>query len=181
MSKTLQFLLWAVLAFIFVILVINFAEGLRFFAMTVSSAGSLGILFLVLAFASFILEMLTPGFGLFTAVGIVALTVGSVLFFRIEPWLIILVDVFIAATSYLLVVRVLKAQNRPITTGREEMMGKTAVVRETLDPKGLVFYNGALWTALSDEGRIDKGEEVIICQADGLTLHVIRKPCGGNE
>jgi membrane-bound serine protease (ClpP class) len=174
-SKTLQFLLWAVLAFIFVTLIINFAEGLRFFAISASAAGSLGILFIVLAFSSFILEMLTPEFGLFTATGIVSLTIGSILLFQIEPWIIITIDTVLVILSYLFVIRVVKAQKHPVKTGREEIPGQTATVRETLDPKGLVFYGGELWTAVSETGRIEIGEKVTIKQVEGVILHVARK------
>ena len=175
MSKTLQFLLWAVLAFILIILIINFAEGLRYFAFTESSASTFGILFIVLAFGAFILEMLTPGFGLFTSIGLVSLTIGSILLFQIQPWLIIVIDAAIAVLAYFTITRVIKAQRRPVKTGREEMTGKVALVRETLNPKGLVYYDGELWTAVSETVRIEVGEMVTIKQVDGVVLHVIRQ------
>lgn len=179
MLKTLNTLLWALLMVIFVTLVINFAEGIRYFAITESSAASFGIVFLILAFISFVVEMLTPEFGLFTAIGIVALTIGSILLFRIEPWAIVIIDIVVAVISYFVIVRVLKAQRRPVRTGKEELPGKTATVRETLDPKGLVFYGGELWTAVSDSGVIPAGEDVTILRVDGVILRVARKSEGG--
>lgn len=181
MVKTFNVLLWALLTVIFVTLIINFAEGLRYFAFNEASAGSLGIVFFILAFAGFIMEMMTPGFGLFTAVGIVALTIGSILLFRIEPWLIILIDTVIGVASYFVIVRVVKAQRHPVRTGREEMPGKTATVRQTLDPKGLVFYDGELWTAVSDSGVISVGEDVTIERVNGVVLRVTREKEGGKQ
>jgi len=60
-------------------------------------------------------------------------------------------------------------------TGREELIGKTATVREALAPQGTIFFKGELWTAFSEEGEIKAGEEVSIKRLDGLTLYVTRK------
>jgi membrane-bound serine protease (ClpP class) len=54
-------------------------------------------------------------------------------------------------------------------------MGKTATVRVALKPEGTVFYRGERWTAVSEEGEIKAGEEVVINRMEGLTLHVSRK------
>ena len=59
--------------------------------------------------------------------------------------------------------------------GREELIGKHAIVKEALDPEGTVFYKGEHWAAISDKGRIEAGEEVIITAVDGLILNVVRK------
>jgi membrane-bound serine protease (ClpP class) len=42
----------------------------------------------------------------------------------------------------------------------------------TLDPEGVVFYRGELWTAVSEEGRIEVGNTVTIKKVSGLTLLV---------
>ena len=56
-----------------------------------------------------------------------------------------------------------------------DLKGKTAIVKETLNPKGTVFYQGELWNAESKSGKIETGEEVIIENVDGLMLNVVRK------
>ncbi len=38
-------------------------------------------------------------------------------------------------------------RNEPVRTGYEEMIGKIAEVRSTLDPEGQVFVHGAVWHA----------------------------------
>ncbi|MDD5702498.1 MAG: NfeD family protein, partial [Dehalococcoidales bacterium] len=64
---------------------------------------------------------------------------------------------------------------RQASTGREDLIGKKAVVRQALSPEGTVFYKGELWSAISESGTISPGEEVIITGVDGLTLIVIKK------
>ena len=49
-------------------------------------------------------------------------------------------------------------------------MSKTA-----LDPEGVVLVEGERWTAVSEEGPIKPGEEVVINRVEGLKLYVSRK------
>jgi len=48
------------------------------------------------------------------------------------------------------------------TTGEEDLIGKTAIVKERLSPEGTAFYQGELWTAISNSGDVEPGEEVTI-------------------
>ena len=54
-------------------------------------------------------------------------------------------------------------------------MGKTGVVRVALDPEGTVLFKGELWDAVSQKGRVEPGEEVIITKVEGLKLYVTKK------
>jgi membrane-bound serine protease (ClpP class) len=51
----------------------------------------------------------------------------------------------------------------------------TAEVMTVIEPKGTVFIQGERWTAISEEGRVEPGEEVIITKVDGLKLWVTKK------
>jgi len=55
-----------------------------------------------------------------------------------------------------------------------------AEVDIALEPKGVVLVEGERWTAISEKGRVAKGEEVIIIKVDGLKLYVTKKEKGGN-
>ena len=44
-----------------------------------------------------------------------------------------------------------------------------------MKPKGTVFIDGERWTAISEKGRMEPGEEVIITKVDGLKLYVTKK------
>ena len=72
-------------------------------------------------------------------------------------------------------------RNEPVRTGYEEMRGKIAEVRSTLDPEGRVFVHGAIWHArLRDaEGRATLGDRVRVESVEGLTLVVV--PVTGTE
>jgi membrane-bound ClpP family serine protease len=50
-----------------------------------------------------------------------------------------------------------------------------AVATSALSPQGTVHVGGEEWTAVSDSGEpIDEGEQVIVSEAEGLTLKVFR-------
>jgi len=142
-----------------------------------------GVLLIVLAFGLFIAEVFTASFGLFTAGGLVALIIGSLILFQggppgvfqIDWWLIAAVAILIAGVFAFVVSRVIRAHRRQAYTGREELAGKTAIVKVALNPEGTVLFKGELWAATSEKGRVKPGEEVIIIRADGLQLYVIKK------
>jgi membrane-bound serine protease (ClpP class) len=155
---------------------------LAFYSLGVLNAFWGGILLILLAFGLFIGEVLTTTFGLFTAGGIAALILGSLILFpgeapmfQVNPWLIATVVIIVTALFAFVINRVVGAHRRQAKTGREELVGKTALVKQALEPEGTIFFKGERWTAISEKGRIKPGEEVIITKVDGLILHVIKK------
>jgi membrane-bound serine protease (ClpP class) len=154
---------------------------LAFYSLGMLPVNYAGVLLIVLAFGLFIAEVFTTTFGLFTAGGITSLVIGSLILFKggplfqINPWLIAIVSIGIAALFAFVINRVIKAHRHQATTGREELIGKTAVVKVALEPEGIVFFRGERWTAVSDKGRVEPGEEVIITKVDGLKLWVTKK------
>jgi len=155
---------------------------LAFFSLGMLPVNWAGILLIVLAFGLFIAEVFTATFGLFTAGGITALVIGSLILFKgggalfqIDWQLIAVVTIIIAGFSAFVLTRVIRAHRRQAATGREELIGKTATAKVALAPEGTVLFKGELWAAISDKGRVKSGEEVIITGIDGLTLQVIKK------
>jgi len=155
---------------------------LAFYSLGVLDAFWGGIFLILLAFALFIGEVLTTTFGLFTAGGITALVLGSLILFpgeaplfQVNPWLIATVVIMVTALFAFVINRVIGAHRRQAKTGREELIGKTALVKQALEPEGLVFFKGERWTAIAEKGRIKPGEEVIITRVDGLILYVTKK------
>src|SRR4030042_1850137 len=123
---------------------------LAIYSLGVLEANYAGIILIVLAFALFIAEAFTPTFGLLTAGGIVALVVGSVILFSgtsyaIDPWLIAVVVSVLTAVAILFITAIVRAYRRRVTTGREGLMGQTAIARTALEPKGMVFVEGGIW------------------------------------
>jgi membrane-bound serine protease (ClpP class) len=85
--------------------------------------------------------------------------------------LIILVIIFL----YFVVIWVVRAHQRKVEAGKEELVGRTAVVEVALAPKGIVFVEGERWTAVIDKGQASPEEEVTITRVDGLKLTVTKK------
>jgi len=154
---------------------------LAFYSLGMLPVNYAGVLLVVLAFGLFIAEVFTTTFGLFTAGGITSLVLGSLILFKggplfqVNPWLIATVAIIIAAIFAFVISRVIRAHRRQAYTGREELIGKTAVVKLALEPEGAVFFKGENWTAILDKGRVEPGETVIITRVDGLKLYVIKK------
>jgi membrane-bound serine protease (ClpP class) len=88
---------------------------------------------------------------------------------------IIVAIIFAVAFIIFVIYAIVKGQRRKLSAGIEEMIGKEAVVRTTLNPKGTVLAEGELWTAIAENSTIESGEEVIITRTEGLKLWVTRK------
>jgi len=95
--------------------------------------------------------------------------------FGVAPWLVILMVIGIAAFLAVAIIWGIRAHRRQASTGREDLIGKTAEVKVALEPKGVVFVEGERWTAISETGRVEPGEEVIITKVDSLKLRVTKK------
>jgi len=104
-----------------------------------------GVLLIVLAFGLFIAELFTPGFGLLASGGIISLILGSLILFkggplfRVNPWLVAVTVIIIAGFLFFVGSRVVQAHRRQASTGREELVGKTATVKAACSPKVWCF------------------------------------------
>ena len=95
--------------------------------------------------------------------------------FQIDVWLIVTLIICVIAFIAVTIIWGIRAHRRQISAGREELIGRTAEVKVALEPKGTVFVEGEQWTAVSESGRVEPGEEVIISKVDGLKLYVTKK------
>jgi membrane-bound serine protease (ClpP class) len=96
-------------------------------------------------------------------------------FFQIDPWLIVIVVIGIIVFLALTIIYGIRAHRRQVSAGREDLIGKVAEVNTVIDPKGTVFIEGERWVAISDKGRVEPGEEVIITKVEGLKLWITKK------
>jgi len=158
---------------------------MAFFSLGMLPVNYAGILLIVLAFGLFIAEVFTASFGLFTAGGIAALVLGSLILFKggplfqVNPWLIGSIAFIIAGAFTFIISRVIGAHRRQATTGWEELLGKPALVQVPLTPEGMVLFRGEHWKAVSEEGDLNSGDEVIINKVDNLKLYVSKKAQDG--
>jgi len=92
-----------------------------------------------------------------------------------DPWLIAIVTIGTVVFLAFTIIWGIRAHRQQVSAGREDLIGKTAEVKTVMKPKGTVFIQGESWTAISEAGRIEPGEEVTITKVDGLKLWVTKK------
>jgi len=142
-----------------------------------------GLVFIVMAFVLFILDIKTPTHGALTAAGVASFIIGGLVLFNspgtpqsqhVSVPLVIFVGVFIGLIFAVILGYALRAQGRPVITGRESLRGKTGFAVTDLTPTGQVQAAGELWTAEAVEGsgRIRKGDPVEVIEIKGLVLKV---------
>ncbi len=154
---------------------------MAFFSLGMLPINYAGILLILLAFGFFVAEVFTASFGLFTAGGIAALVLGSMIMFRggplfqVNPWLVGSTAVVIAVVFVFVISRVIGALHRQPTTGWEDLIGKPALVKAALTPEGMVLFKGERWKAVAEEGRLEPGETVVIDKVENLKLYVSKK------
>jgi membrane-bound serine protease (ClpP class) len=161
---------------------------LAFYSLAVLEASWAGVFFILLGFAMFILEAFVTSFGILTIGGIASLVMGSVILFgggpelfslQINWWVVAVVIVVVVAVFVFVIGAIIRAHRRRPQTGKEGLVGKVASAHTVLDPTGMVLVEGELWTATSEAGKIEAGEEVIVTRVEGLKLKVTKKQTGG--
>jgi membrane-bound ClpP family serine protease len=83
--------------------------------------------------------------------------------------------IFGVAVIIAVIYAIIQGQRRKLTAGVEDMVGKIAVAQTSLNPKGMVRAEGEIWAAVSEGGKIEPDEEVIITKVEGLRLLVAKK------
>jgi membrane-bound ClpP family serine protease len=138
-----------------------------------------GIILILVGVGLLVAEFHTPGLGLLLIFGLISLITGFVLLFeggplvtQIDWWPIGLLIAAIVALIGYAIWRIVVTYRRQATTGREDIIGKKGLVKEVLNPEGMLLFQGELWTAVSESGIIQPGEEVVITKVDGLKLIV---------
>ncbi len=146
-----------------------------------------GIIFLILAFILFIVDVKAPTHGALTATGVGSFIAGALILFnsvrlpgvpRISIPLVIGTGIVLAVSFSVIVSFAIRALHAPARMGKQILVGKSAVVRTPLNPRGLVRVGGELWSAElveGEEGQVKEGETVIVVEADGLQLKVRRR------
>ena len=158
---------------------------LAFYSLGVLNAYWGGIALILLAIGLFVAEYFTTSFGLLTAGGIASLVIGSLILFSHSPEVqldkraIVGVTAGITAFAIFVLGAIIGGQRRRRTTGIEGMIGEIAVAKTSLDPTGTVLAQGELWTAISEDGTVKPGEEVVITKVEKMKLWVRKKSKNG--
>jgi membrane-bound serine protease (ClpP class) len=157
---------------------------LAFYALGVLSVNYAGLLFIILAFILFVIDIKAPTHGVLTVGGIVSFVLGALVLFQspyytVSPAVIIGVALATATFFAFAVGKAVQAQRRRATTGREGLVGQVATARSTLDPEGTVFLQGERWEAVVDGGgRVETGERVQVVALEGFKLRMRKVDSG---
>jgi membrane-bound serine protease (ClpP class) len=143
-----------------------------------------GVLLLIFGVAMIIAEAHLPTHGILGASGVLALIASGLLLyhtnssaFEISAPVVIAVGLILGGLLAFAVERAVQARTRPKRTGWEEMVGSVGEVRQTLDPVGQIFVQGALWRARLEgpnggDRTLERGSRVRVESVEGLTLQV---------
>lgn len=142
----------------------------------------ISVLGLILAFTLIAIDIYTPTHGAMTVIGIVILIVSALTLIDtaqapdtfVALWAVMVVVLLTAAFTVLSIWLIMRTRMQPVSTGSEGLVGRLAEVRKRLEPDGMVFIEGALWRAISEDGDAEPGEWVRVTAVHDLRLVVRR-------
>jgi len=139
-----------------------------------------GLIFIILAIVLFILELKFISYGLLTLGGLVSFILGARIIFDsplpggyISLSSIIAMVILILFLVFVVLRLVLNTHKKQVSTGKEGMIGETAVVLKSSSGKLKVQIKGEIWNAKSNED-LEEGQEVTVDEIKGMTL-VVKK------
>jgi membrane-bound serine protease (ClpP class) len=147
---------------------------LAFFSFQTLPVNYAGLLLIVLAIIFFIAEIKVTSYGILSIGGLISMTIGSIMLFEdvgvslklMMPTIFLVGGFFVVVAS--LAFRAYRAKPK---SGTEGLLGEVGVVKERIDPEGLIFVHGEYWRAIARE-RVEPGEKVEVEGVDGLVLKV---------
>lgn len=151
---------------------------LALYAFQVLPVNYAGLGLIILGIAFIVAEAFVGGFGVLGVSGTIAFVMGSIMLwdtdtpgFQIDPWLIGAVALLSAGFIMLVIQLALKARQRPVVSGAEELIGSRGEVIEAFDSVVRVRVHSEDWQARSDV-PLRTGQKVRVTAREGLTLIV---------
>ncbi len=148
------------------------------YALNVLPVNYAGLALLALGIAFMTAEAFVPSFGALGIGGLAAFALGATILFdtgtpafELSIWTVVGVTALTGAVLVLLIGYLVRAQRRPVATGEETLVGRTAKVDSWTGGRGRVWLNGELWNA-EGPAALDPGTQVRVVAATGLTLTV---------
>ncbi|MBH2010590.1 MAG: nodulation protein NfeD [Xanthomonadaceae bacterium] len=151
---------------------------LALFALQLLPVSYTGLALIALGVGLLVAEHFAPGFGLLGLGGITAFVIGSVMLIDTDapayriPWPLI-AGVTLASVAFLLVVLnfALRARQRPVVSGREQLLGATGEVIVNPDGSLSASFLGEVWKVRAN-APLGRGQQVRVVGIDGLVLSV---------
>ena len=137
-----------------------------------------GLGLIVLGIILMIAEVMAPSFGALGFGGIIAMVVGSIILmdtdvpgFAVSRSLIGAIATVGSLGLMAIVWIAVRARQRPVVAGREELVGASGVALEEFAGEGHVFVHSERWNAIS-ESPVREKQAVVVTGLDGLRLKV---------
>lgn len=151
---------------------------LALFAFQLLPVNYAGVALILLGLALMIGEAFAPSFGALGIGGVVAFIIGSIILidtdapgYGIALPLILSFAIVSAGILIMVVEMAIKSRQRPVVSGREQLLGATGLALATFSGEGSVRIHGEVWSARTDK-RVVEGQRVRVIGMDGLTLEV---------
>lgn len=162
---------------------------LALFGFSVVSINLAGVVLMIFGVVLLGLEAWVSAHGLMGLSGVIAIAAGGLMLFRtpgegVSPFLVVGMSALAGVLLAFVATKVVQARHRPVTTGGGALalVGRRAVVRTRLQPRGQVYLHGELWQAEAADGdEIGPGSEVVVEGVEGLTLRVTPAPAPTTE
>jgi membrane-bound serine protease (ClpP class) len=152
------------------IAIILFAYAVQFLPVNYS-----GLLLIALAIIFFIAEVKVSSYGLLAVGGTVSFILGGIMLFKdaggISLKFLIACAVLTGGFFMVVTALVIHTHRSKVRSGEQGLIGEKGIVKQTLDPEGLIFVHGELWKAIGAE-KIMINEKVVVEGVDGLVLKV---------
>jgi membrane-bound serine protease (ClpP class) len=151
---------------------------LALYAFQVLPVNYAGLALLCLGIIFMLAEIFVPSFGALGFGGVIAFVIGSIILFDQEgtgyavSLPLIFALSFMTAGFFLFVIgAAIKARERPVVSGREEMLHEIGEVLDDFERSGRIRVHGEVWNAESDR-PLKRGDRVKVVAVDGLVLQV---------
>ena len=137
-----------------------------------------GFALLILGIILMIGEAVAPSFGALGIGGVIAVVIGSIIQIDTDvPGFMIsrpLIGAIALVSSFGLMAIIgvaVKARQRPVVSGREELLGAEGTALSDFEQQGNVFVHSERWSAVTGS-PLREGQAVVVTGIDGLTLEV---------
>jgi len=151
---------------------------LALYAMQTLPINYAGLLLIILGVVLLIAEVNVMSYGLLSMSGAISIFLGSIMLIDSDDPAMQISKMILYPTlgmTFLFSIGSIylakKAYQLRTATGMEGLLGEVGVVKETLNPEGLVLVHGETWNAESDI-TISDGEKVIVEAVEGLKIKV---------
>ncbi len=149
---------------------------LALYAFQVLPVNYAGFGLIILGMAFMVAEAFMPSFGALGFGGVLAFVAGSIILLDTDAagfgisWSLIAAVALVSVVFFVTVASLaFRARRRPVVTGREELIGRTAETTSAFKNEGRVRVRGEDWQARTRQ-PVQRGQRVRIVDIDGLTL-----------